>query len=82
MGVQGFDGGEFLAEDIIEAIDILEGFSGKLFKAELNKKDNPLGLLDPNKVVKSDKDKTVTKQNFIEMLKDKLAALESNSAPE
>jgi hypothetical protein len=79
MGAQGFNGGEFLADDIIEAIRILENYSGKLFKAELNNNDNPLGLLDPNKLVDFDKDKTITKQKFIEMLKDKLASLESSS---
>jgi hypothetical protein len=71
-GVQGFDGGEFTAEDLQEAVDILEAFPGKLMKAELNKKGNALGSLDPNKLVGFDKDKLVTKQKLIALLKVKL----------
>jgi hypothetical protein len=71
-GVQGFDGGQFTPKDLQDAIDILENFSGKLMKAELNKKGNALGSLDPNKLVGFDKDKLVTKQKLIDLLKLKL----------
>ena len=68
VGVQGWDGGEFSTEDIQDAINILEEFQGKNFKAELNKKGNPLGTLDPNAIVGFNKDKTVTKQKLIDHL--------------
>lgn len=68
-GVQGWDGGDFTAEDIQDAINILENFQGKNFKSELNKKGNALGKLDPNPIVGFNKDKTVTKQKLIDHLK-------------
>lgn len=68
-GVQGWDGGDFTSEDIQDAINILEGFQGKNFKSELNKKGNALGKLDPNAIVGFNKDKTVTKQKLIDHLK-------------
>lgn len=71
-GVQGLDGGSFTEAEIQDAINILEAFKGKVFKSELNKKGNPLGSLDPNKIVGFDKDKTVTKQKLIDLLKTKL----------
>lgn len=71
-GVQGWDGGSFSGEDIQDAINILEAFQGKNFKSELNKKNNPLGSLDPNPIVGFDKDKTKTKQKFIDYLKNTL----------
>lgn len=77
-GVQGLDGGEFTTTEIQQAIDILEGFNGKLFKAELSKKGNPLGKLNPNDLVGFDKDKTVVKQKFIDLLKTKLIVTEEN----
>jgi len=71
-GVQGWDGGDFTAEDIQDAINILESFQGKNFKSELNKKGNALGKLDPNPIVGFNKDKSVTKQKFIDHLKEVL----------
>lgn len=73
-GVQGFDGGEFTAQDVQEAIDILEAFQGKNFKSALNLKGNALGTLNPNDLVGFEKDKTVGKQKFIALLKTKLEA--------
>lgn len=77
-GVQGMDGGEFSTTEIQQAIDILEAYPGKLFKAELNKKGSPLGTLNPNSLVGFDKDKTVVKQKFIDLLKAKLVRTEEN----
>lgn len=74
----GFTGGEFNDQDVQQAIDILEAFNGKAFKNELNKKGNPLGTLSPNHLVGFDKDKTVTKQKFIDLMKQKLASYEAN----
>lgn len=71
----GMDGGEFSQHDIAEAIDILENYDGKIFKNELNKKGNPLGVLNPVTIVGFDKDKLVTKQKFIDLLKQKLQDL-------
>jgi len=68
----GETGGAFTKDDIEQAIEILEGFNGKIFKSELNKKGNALGKLSPNDIVGFDKDKTVTKQKFIDLLKSKL----------
>ena len=76
--IQGFNGGDFTQAEIQEAVDILEAFNGKLFKAELNKKGNPLGILDPNEIVGFDKDKTVTKQKFIDLLKGKVATAQAS----
>lgn len=75
-GVQGVDGGTFSVTDIKDAIAILESYNGKLFKAELNKKGNKLGSLNPNSLVGFDKDKTVVKQKFIDLLKSKLIRTE------
>ena len=68
----GDTGGSFTKTEIQDAINILENFDGKIFKAELNKKGNPLGKLSPNDIVGFNKDKTVTKQKFIDLLKQKL----------
>lgn len=80
-GVQGMDGGEFTDAEVAEAIAILEAFNGKLFKAELNKKGNALGVLNPNSLVGFDKDKTVVKAKFIALLKEKHAAHQVESSP-
>ncbi len=77
-GVQGMDGGEFTQKEIQDAIDILEAFKGKNFKSELNKKGNALGTLNPNNIVGFDKDKTVTKQKLLDLLKTKLTRQELN----
>jgi len=77
-GVQGMDGGEFTMSQVQQAIDILESFQGKNFKSELNKKMNALGSLNPNSIVGFDKDKTVTKQKFIDLLKAKLVRTETD----
>lgn len=77
-GVQGFDGGDFSSKDVEEAIAILEGYDGKLIKAELNKHGNALGKLDPTKLVGFDKDKLVTKQKIIDLLKTKALAHAAN----
>lgn len=77
-GVQGLDGGEFSVQEIQQAIEILEGFQGKTFKAELNKKGSPLGTLNPNSIVGFDKDKLVTKQKMIDLLKTKLVVTEED----
>jgi 8-oxo-dGTP pyrophosphatase MutT (NUDIX family) len=69
----GVTGGEFSPSDVQNAIDILENYDGKVFKNELNKKGNPLGKLSPNDIVGFNKDKTVTKQKFIDLLKKKIA---------
>jgi len=79
--IQGYDGGDFTPADVESAISILEAFGGKAFKAELNKKGNPLGILNPNDLVGFNKDKTVTKQKFIDLLKSSLADYQEN-APE
>lgn len=68
----GFTGGAYSAADVEQAISILEGFQGKNFKSELNKQNNPLGQLSPNDLVGFNKDKTVTKQKFIDLMKQKL----------
>lgn len=75
----GVTGGAFKKADIEKAISILENYNGKLFKNELNKEGNPLGKLSPNNIVGFDKDKTVTKQKFIDLLKKKI---EPKEAPE
>lgn len=68
----GMNGGEFSQAEIQDAINILENYQGKIFKSELNKKGNPLGVLNPVEIVGFDKDKNVTKQKFIDLLKQKL----------
>lgn len=68
----GLTGGAYSAADVEDAISILEGFNGKNFKSELNKKSNPLGALSPNDLVGFNKDKTITKQKFIDLMKQKL----------
>jgi len=73
----GVTGGQFNKGDVQSAIDILENYNGKLFKSELNKKGNPLGKLSPNDIVGFDKDKTLTKQKFIDLLKKKVAPKEA-----
>lgn len=73
----GVTGGQFLKKDVQSAIDILEKYDGKLFKNELNKQGNPLGKLSPNDIVGFDKDKTLTKQKFIDLLKKKIAPKEA-----
>ena len=77
VGVQGMDGGEYTATEIQDAINILEAYPGKLFKSELAKKGNPLGELDPTQLVGFDKDKLVTKQKYIDLLKTKLVNQEA-----
>lgn len=72
-GVQGMSGGQFTRADIEDAISILEGFEGKAFKAELNKRGNRLGELDPSSIVGIHKDKTVAKDLFVEHLRGVLA---------
>ena len=67
-------GGEYSVEHIEQAIQILEAFDGKLFKSELSRRGNPLGELSPNDLVGFNKDKTITKQKFIELLKAKIDA--------
>jgi 8-oxo-dGTP pyrophosphatase MutT (NUDIX family) len=76
----GITGGAFTKKDIKDAINILENYNGKLFKNELNKQGNPLGKLSPNHIVGFDKDKTVTKQKFIDLLKKKVEAPEKVEA--
>lgn len=85
--IQGLNGGTFTAAEVADAISILENHKGKLFKAELNKKGNPLGKLDPNEIVGFNKDKTVTKQKFLDLLKTNLASAQAapstpDTAPE
>ena len=72
--IQGMNGGDFTVSDVTEAISILEAFNGKAFKAELNKKGNALGILNPNDLVGFDKDKTVVKEKFLLLLQQKLLA--------
>lgn len=68
----GMTGGSFSKKDIQAAVDILEAYQGKVFKSELNKQGNPLGQLSPNDIVGFNKDKTITKQKFLDLLKSKL----------
>lgn len=69
----GITGGSYSKEEIQKAVDLLEGFEGKAFKAYLNKNGNKLGELSPNDIVGFNKDKTITKNNFVALLKKKLA---------
>jgi len=81
-GVQGMSGGQFSRADVQAAVDILEGFQGKAFKSELNKKGNPLGALDPSSIVGIEKDKTIAKQKFVDYLKGVLGAETLAPTPE
>lgn len=80
----GVTGGSFLKSDVEKAIQILENYNGKIFKAELNKNGNPLGKLSPNDIVGFNKDKTITKQKFIDLLKGKVdkSSSKKNVTPE
>lgn len=82
VGVQGMNGGEFSADDVAEAIQILESFQGKAYKSELNKQGNPIGTLDPTSLVGIEKDKTVGKQKFIDYLKNALSEQRPESGDE
>jgi hypothetical protein len=76
----GVTGGNFTKTDVQNAINILENYQGKIFKSELNKQGNPLGQLSPNDIVGFNKDKTITKQKFLDLLKKKLEDYESSSS--
>ena len=78
----GITGGSYSKNDIQQAIDLLENFDGKAFKSYLNKNNNKLGELSPNDIVGFNKDKTVTKQKFVDLLKKKLADNEAPKSPE
>lgn len=69
----GVTGGFFTKQDIQSAINLLESFEGKAFKSYLNKNGNPLGQLSPNDIVGFNKDKTITKNNFLALLKKKMS---------
>src|SRR5690606_25416706 len=77
-GVQGMSGGQYTRAEVEDAIRILEEFQGKAFKAELNKRGNRLGELDPSSIVGIHKDKTVAKGLFIDHLR---SALDSGTPP-
>ncbi len=78
----GMTGGEYSAEDIREAIEILEGFDGKVFKSALTQRGNPLGELSPREVVPFDKDKAVMKKAFIDLLRSELTKLDFQNPPQ
>lgn len=65
---------EFSSNQMQKAVDILEGYNGKLFKNELTKQGSPLGQVDWNKAVGFHKDKTEGKQAVIDLLKKKIEA--------
>ncbi len=65
----GKTGMEISVDQLEEAIDVLEAFDGKLFKAQLSKANNPLGDLDFNWLVGKNKDKLDQKKQVITHLK-------------
>lgn len=77
----GLTGGSYSAEEVKNAIAILESFEGKNFKSELSKQGNALGQLSPNEIVGFNKDKTITKQLFTDLLKEKVEAFAEAETP-
>ena len=77
----GLTGGEFTKAEIDDAIQILENYPGKVFKNELIKQGSPLGQLAPIEIVGFDKDKLVTKQKFLDLLKKKSQNFPITPAP-
>lgn len=71
----GVTGGDFHQSDIEKAIDTLEAYDGKAFKAALNNQGNPLGVLDFHSLVGKEKDKLVQKKKVIDFLKKQIADL-------
>jgi hypothetical protein len=80
-GVQGLNGGSFDQADVESAISILQNYKGKLYKNELNKQGNALGVLDPVTIVGFFKDKEEGKQAYIKLLQAKLDKSKSSAAP-
>lgn len=65
----GLTGGNFGLVDVKDAISIIEGYEGKLYKSQLASHDNPLASLDFNSLVGPNKDKLQQKSDVLAYLR-------------